>query len=73
MITKPHIRCIDGDWFCMTEYFGGAGSTPMMAYIGYLEDWGAPKHSSGCSNQNVLNPLGVYTGADICGCRGKPK
>lgn len=28
-----------------------------------------PKHSSSCSNQNVLNPFGAYIGVEECGCR----
>lgn len=28
-----------------------------------------PSHSGACSNQNVLNPLGAYTGVQSCGCR----
>lgn len=28
-----------------------------------------PHHSGGCSNQNVLNPLGYYTGVVGCACR----
>lgn len=27
------------------------------------------KHSGGCSNQNVLDPLGAYRGVEACGCR----
>ncbi len=26
-------------------------------------------HSSSCSNQNVLDPLGAYVGVEECGCR----
>ena len=28
----------------------------------------APMHSSGCSDQNVLSPTGMYYGAAECGC-----
>lgn len=28
-----------------------------------------PQHSPGCSNQNVLNPIGKYVGAAECGCQ----
>lgn len=28
-----------------------------------------PRHSSGCSNQNVLDPAGAYRGAVECGCQ----
>ncbi len=31
-----------------------------------------PKHSGGCSNQNVLNPFGAYVGVEECGCRTPP-
>lgn len=27
-----------------------------------------PHHSGGCSNQNVLHPLGAYTDVESCGC-----
>lgn len=27
-----------------------------------------PKHNGGCSNQNVLDPLGAYRGVEECGC-----
>ena len=27
-----------------------------------------PSHSGACSNQNVLHPLGAYTGVQSCGC-----
>lgn len=30
------------------------------------------KHSSSCSNQNVLNPIGAYVGVEECGCRTPP-
>lgn len=26
------------------------------------------RHSSSCSNQNVLDPLGAYRGVEACGC-----
>ncbi len=26
------------------------------------------KHSGGCSNQNVLHPLGAYDNVESCGC-----
>lgn len=26
-------------------------------------------HSSSCSNQNVIDPLGAYVGVEECGCR----
>jgi hypothetical protein len=28
-----------------------------------------PRHSGGCSNQNVLDPAGAYKGVRECGCR----
>lgn len=30
-----------------------------------------PHHHGGCSNQNVLHPLGYYMGVAECGCRGR--
>lgn len=27
-----------------------------------------PRHSTSCSNQNVVDPLGAYRGASQCGC-----
>lgn len=29
-------------------------------------------HSSSCSNQNVIDPLGAYVGVEECGCRNPP-
>jgi hypothetical protein len=31
-----------------------------------------PRHSSGCSNQNVIDPAGAYRGAEECGCVVSP-
>lgn len=28
-----------------------------------------PKHSGGCSNQNVIDLVGAYKGVEKCGCR----
>jgi len=28
-----------------------------------------PRHSNGCSNHNVLDPIGAYKGVRECGCR----
>ena len=28
----------------------------------------APTHSTGCSNQNAIHPIGRYIGAEECGC-----
>jgi hypothetical protein len=40
----------------------------MLARVYRLLLEGMPRHSSSCSNQNVVDPLGAYRGASRCGC-----
>lgn len=39
------------------------GDGPIASLLAQL-----PRHSGGCSNQNVLDPLGAYRGVEKCGC-----
>ena len=54
----------EATWFEITDKDGrivGQITDPQ------IED--APRHSGGCSNQNVLDPVGAYRGAQECGCQ----
>jgi hypothetical protein len=48
---------VEGDFECMTK-------DELLAAMN--RDY--PKHSNSCSNQNAIDPFGMYLGVRECGC-----